>query len=228
MAEATTSEAAAVGRAYFEAVAARDPKAMAACWEPGSNDVLHGVADLRAPEGVEEWFGNTFRAVPDFQMEVVDLLAGGDKVAVRWHMTGTFSGDARFEGAIATGEKIDITGCDVLTVRDGKIVHNDAYMNGMQLARQLGVLPRPGLGPGEGDDRRRQRAHAPGAEARPLGPAAARPPAPRRGPPACRGGSPGPCRRRSRAASRSSRRPGRTRRSSSCRARGRSARSPGR
>ncbi len=79
-------------------------------------------------------------------MEVVDLLASGDKVAVRWHMTGTFSGDASFEGAIATGAKIDITGCDVLTVRDGKIVHNDAYMNGMQMARQLGVLPPPGLG----------------------------------------------------------------------------------
>jgi hypothetical protein len=61
-------------------------------------------------------------------------------------MTGTFSGEARFEGAIATGAKIDITGCDVLTVRDGKIVHNDAYMNGMQMARQLGVFPPQGSG----------------------------------------------------------------------------------
>jgi steroid delta-isomerase-like uncharacterized protein len=140
------SDAAAVGRAYFEAVAARDVDAMAACWEPGGIDELHGLASLRAPEDVREWFANTFRAVPDFHMEVLDLIAGDDKVAVRWHMTGTFSGDARFEGAIATGEKIDITGCDVLTVRDGKIVHNDAYMNGMQMARQLGVFPPQGSG----------------------------------------------------------------------------------
>lgn len=145
MAEASaTGDAAAVGRAYFEAVAARDPAAMGACWEPGSRDILHGVADLRAPEEVEEWFGNTFRAVPDFEMEVVDLIADGDKVAVRWHLTGTFSGDTRFEGAVATGEKLDITGCDVLTVRDGKIVHNDAYMNGMQMGRQLGLFPPQG------------------------------------------------------------------------------------
>ena len=61
-------------------------------------------------------------------------------------MTGTFSGDAKFEGAIGTGAEIDITGCDVLTVRDGKIVHNDAYMNGMQMARQLGVFPPQGSG----------------------------------------------------------------------------------
>jgi steroid delta-isomerase-like uncharacterized protein len=141
---AKATDAAAVGRAYFDAVAARDVDAMAACWEPGSVDELHGLASLPVPEGVKEWFANTFRAVPDFQMEVLDLIASDDKVAVRWHMTGTFSGDARFEGAIATGEKIDITGCDVLTVRDGKIVHNDAYMNGMQMARQLGVFPPQG------------------------------------------------------------------------------------
>jgi steroid delta-isomerase-like uncharacterized protein len=140
------TDAAAIGRAYFEAVAARDPAAMAACWEPGSRDILHGVADMRAPEEVEKWFANTFRAVPDFNMEVLDLIADGDRVAVRWHMTGTFSGEAKFEGAIATGERLDITGCDVLTVRDGKIVHNDAYMNGMQLARQLGLLPSQGSG----------------------------------------------------------------------------------
>jgi hypothetical protein len=32
----------------------------------------------------------------------------------------------------------------VLTVRDGKIQHNDAYMNGAQMARQLGALPPQG------------------------------------------------------------------------------------
>jgi predicted ester cyclase len=137
---------ASIGRSYFAAVAARDVDAMAAHWEPGGIDELHGLASLRAPEEVKEWFDNTFRAVPDFKMEVLHLIAEGERVAVHWHLTGTFSGDARFEGAIATGAKIDLTGCDVLTVRDGKIFHNDAYMNGMQMARQLGVLPAQGSG----------------------------------------------------------------------------------
>lgn len=143
---AKATDAATVGKAYFDAVGAKDLDAMTALWEPGSMDEIHGLASMRAPEGIREWFANTFRAVPDFQMEVLDLVASDDKVAVRWHMTGTFTGDARFEGALATGEKIDITGCDVLTVRDGKIVHNDAYMNGMQMARQLGVFPPQGSG----------------------------------------------------------------------------------
>jgi steroid delta-isomerase-like uncharacterized protein len=135
------TDAATVGRTYFDAVAARDVEAMAACWEPGGVDELHGLASLRAPEELKAWFSNTFRAVPDFKMEVLDLVATGEKVAVRWRLTGSFDGDATFEGTLATGARIDISGCDVLTVRGGKIHRNDAYMNGMQMARQLGVLP---------------------------------------------------------------------------------------
>jgi hypothetical protein len=63
---------------------------------------------------------------------------------VRWHVTGTFNGRARFEGMLPTGARIDITGCDVLTVRGGKIQHNDAYLNGAEMARQLGALPPTG------------------------------------------------------------------------------------
>jgi steroid delta-isomerase-like uncharacterized protein len=138
---ASSTDAATIGAAYFAAVADRDPEAMGSFWEPGATDELHGVASLRAPEEVVEWFSNAFRAMPDFKMEVVDLIAGGEKVAIRWRVTGTFDGDARFEGAIATGKTVEMTGCDVLTVRDGKIVHNDAYMNGMEMGRQLGLFP---------------------------------------------------------------------------------------
>lgn len=143
---AAQTDAAAIGRAYFEAVAARDLEAMTSFWEPGAMDEIHGVVSMRAPEGIREWFGDTFRAVPDFKMEIVDLVAEGEKVAVRWQMTGTFTGEARFEGAIATGESIELSGCDMLTVREGRIVRNDAYLNGMEMARQLGILPPQGSG----------------------------------------------------------------------------------
>jgi hypothetical protein len=66
---------------------------------------------------------------------------------VRWHATGTFSGSARFEGLDPNGAGVDLEGCDVLTVRDGKIVRNDAYMNGAEMMRQLGALPPAGSAP---------------------------------------------------------------------------------
>jgi predicted ester cyclase len=134
----------AVARAYFDAVSRRDLDAMAAVWEPGSLDVLHGVAELRVPEDLRGWFGGLFAAFPDWRFEVLDVLASGEKAAVRWHATGTFDGSARFQGLIPNGKSIDVEGCDVLTVRAGRVVRNDAYLNGAEMARQLGALPPEG------------------------------------------------------------------------------------
>jgi predicted ester cyclase len=141
------NDPAAVARTYFEAVAARDLDAMVAPWEPGSPDIIHGVVEMRVPEDLRSWFGNLFTAFPDFTFETLDVLASGEKAAVRWHATGTFNGSARFEGLDPNGATIDLEGCDVLTVRGGRIVRNDAYMNGAEMARQLGALPPAGSMP---------------------------------------------------------------------------------
>jgi predicted ester cyclase len=138
------TDAASVARGYFEAVARRDVEAMASFWEPGARDVIHGVADMRVPEDLRAWFGNLFAAFPDFSFEILDIVETGEKAAVHWHATGGFDGAGRFEGLDPNGARIDLQGCDVLTVRNGLIVHNDAYMNGAEMARQLGALPPAG------------------------------------------------------------------------------------
>jgi steroid delta-isomerase-like uncharacterized protein len=137
----------AVARAYFAAVTARDVEAMVACWEPGSLDVLHGVSELTVPDDLEAWFGSLFSAFPDFTFEVLDVLASGEKAAVHWRATGTFDGSAKFEGLTPNGRSVDVQGCDVLTVREGKVVRNDAYLNGAEMMRQLGALPPAGAPP---------------------------------------------------------------------------------
>jgi predicted ester cyclase len=142
-----SSDTAAVARAYFEAVAGQDLDAMAACWEPGSHDVIHGLVDLTVPGDLRAWFGSLFAAFPDFSFEILDVVATGEKAAVHWRATGSFDGDAKFEGMLPNGSRVDVQGCDVLTVREGKIVRNDAYMNGAEMARQLGALPPAGSPP---------------------------------------------------------------------------------
>jgi len=135
-----------VARAYFDAVTKRDIEGMVACWEPGSLDVLHGIAELSVPADLEAWFGALFAAFPDFIFEVLDVTTTGEKSAVRWHATGTFNGSAKFEGLAPNGESVDVEGCDVLTVRNGKVVRNDAYTNSVEMLRQLGALPPEGSG----------------------------------------------------------------------------------
>jgi steroid delta-isomerase-like uncharacterized protein len=133
-----------VATAYFDAIAARDLDAMVACWEPGSVDSLYGMADLRVPEDLRAWFGSLFRAVPDFSMSVVDMVAYGEKAAVRWAATGTFNGTGKFEGLAPNGARVEMEGLDLLTIRDGLVHENHAYTNGLELGRQLGAFPPAG------------------------------------------------------------------------------------
>ena len=130
-----------VATAYFEAIAARDVDAMLDQWQAGGTDHFYGMAELPAPEGIRQFFTELFRAVPDFSMSVTDMVTYSDKAAVRWKGTGTFDGDGTFQGIAPTGAHIEVEGLDLLTIRDGLIQENFAYTNGMEMARQMGIMP---------------------------------------------------------------------------------------
>ena len=144
MATATKKSAKQVATAYFEAIAARDLDAMVEVWAPGGMDHLSGIADLKAPQGVKDFFGEMFRAVPDFSMSVTDMVAYGDKAAVQWAAKGTFNGTGKLQGVAPTGARLELSGLDLLTIRDGLIQENFAFTDGMELARQMGVMPPAG------------------------------------------------------------------------------------
>jgi steroid delta-isomerase-like uncharacterized protein len=146
-ATAESTDTASVARAYFEAVARRDLDAMTGFYEPGGIGEIHGLVELTVPDSYRAWFGDLFRAFPDFQIEILDVLSSGEKAAVRWRATASFDGSARFEGLEPNGARVEIGGCDVLTIRAGRIHRNDAYTNAADLARQLGALPPAGSAP---------------------------------------------------------------------------------
>ncbi len=133
-----------VAETYFAALARRDLDGIAACWAPDGVDVLVGQATANGPAGVRALFAELFGAVPDFAIEVESIVAEGDRAAVRWHASGTFAGESSFQGIAPTGGRIQLTGLDLLEVRDGLIVHNDAFSDGLGLARQIGLLPPQG------------------------------------------------------------------------------------
>ena len=135
------AETAKVATRYFDAVAAQDLDEMVAVWKEGAVDRLVGIDDLVAPGGVRGYFQELFAAVPDFKLEVVDLVVEGDRAVARWRATGTFTGPGNFMGFHPTGARLDLEGADIVTVEDGLIAGNDAYTDGMTIARQLGAMP---------------------------------------------------------------------------------------
>jgi predicted ester cyclase len=133
-----------IAKAYFGAIGDRDLELAASLWKPGSKDRLHGIAELTAPDDIKSFFGGIFAAFPDWEFEILELAASGKNAACRWRSTGTFAGPGRFQGLAPTGDRVVMEGCDMLRVEEGRIVENNAYTNGVQIAQQLGLLPKQG------------------------------------------------------------------------------------
>ncbi len=71
-------------------------------------------------------------------------MAEGDRAVVRWAARGTFAGPGQFQGMTPNGAHVAVEGADVIRVRDGAIVRNDAYFNAHDMLRQLGAAPAAG------------------------------------------------------------------------------------
>ena len=91
------------------------------------------------PEGMKQLLGMMRAAFPDSAILLEDLVAEGDKVAVRAEMTGTHRGE--FMGIPATGKKVTVTGISFYTVADGKITGHWEQFDAMGMMQQLGVIP---------------------------------------------------------------------------------------
>jgi hydroxyacylglutathione hydrolase len=133
-----------IAERYFQALNAHNLDEATALWAPDGVDRFVGDQEVVGPEGVRGYFSSVFAAFPDFTLEVLDCTSAGERTAVRWRGRGTFAGPATFQGFEPNGAQIDLEGCDVLTVSDELIQHNDAYMDSGTIARQLGFLPAAG------------------------------------------------------------------------------------
>jgi steroid delta-isomerase-like uncharacterized protein len=92
-------------------------------------------------EGFKHMVAGLHQAFPDFDTQIQDQIADGDKVVERWTATGTQEGD--FMGVPATHRRVDIEGMDISRIEDGKIVEHWTQMDAMAMMQQLGVIPEP-------------------------------------------------------------------------------------
>jgi steroid delta-isomerase-like uncharacterized protein len=78
---------------------------------PEADSVLIG------PEAFKAVHRSFCGAFPDLKMEIDDLVAEGDRVAVRWHVTMTHTGDHL--GLPASGKQVTLAGSSII-VTDGE------------------------------------------------------------------------------------------------------------
>jgi steroid delta-isomerase-like uncharacterized protein len=81
-------------------------------------------------------------AFPDLQCTTEDMVAEGDKVAIRNTWRGTHQG--AFQGLPPTGKHVTFTGSDIYRVVGGKIAEQWAELDALGLMQQLGAIPAMG------------------------------------------------------------------------------------
>jgi steroid delta-isomerase-like uncharacterized protein len=74
------------------------------------------------PAPVKAFLGGLFAGFPDMTSENDGVLGDGDKVIIQWTVRGTQTGD--FFGMPATGKAIQVSGMDVLRVKNGQFVEH--------------------------------------------------------------------------------------------------------
>jgi steroid delta-isomerase-like uncharacterized protein len=95
----------------------------------------------RGHDAIRGMVRRAWETYPDFHEELLQLIAEGDKVLVHLAISGTHLGPM---GPIPpTGKKIRIEEMIVLTIADGKVVHQRGLVDNLHLLRQLGLVPSP-------------------------------------------------------------------------------------
>jgi steroid delta-isomerase-like uncharacterized protein len=81
------------------------------------------------------------RAFPDLNQSIEELFAVGDRVIVRFIITGTHEGE--FQGIPATGNKLEFSGIAIHRIKNGKIIEERTDMDVLGAMMQLGMELKP-------------------------------------------------------------------------------------
>ena len=98
-----------------------------------------GAQGERGPEGFKVVVRGLRTAFPDLHYTIDEIVAEGDRVAVRWHWTGTHQGP--FRVFPATGRSVSNSGAGIFQVSGGKIVAATLETDRLGFLEQIGAVP---------------------------------------------------------------------------------------
>jgi steroid delta-isomerase-like uncharacterized protein len=105
-----------------------------------SGDAIEGI------EAFKTWVDVIHTAFPDIKYMIEAMYAEGDKVATRYSVTGTHTGD--FRGIPPTGKSFSLTGHLIHRIHDGQKIEGWGVWDTVGLLISLGILPPIALGGG--------------------------------------------------------------------------------
>lgn len=93
------------------------------------------IAD--ADQVLKQHIASAEASFPQYEMNVEDMIAEGDRVVVRFTIRGVHHGDLM--GIPPTGKRIEVPGIIIYRIEGGKIVEHWIQTDAMSMMQQLGV-----------------------------------------------------------------------------------------
>ena len=103
---------------------------------------LGSPEDIHGRDGLKQYARMYRTACPDLQCTVEEIMAEGDKVALRWVSRGTHQGDLM--GIAPTGKQVTFRGIQMQRISEGKIEEEWAGFNTLGALQEIGAVPRWG------------------------------------------------------------------------------------
>jgi len=107
-----------------------------------ADGIAHGLgADdsaIRGPEAFASFQEAFVGGFPDLRVSVEDVLAEGDRVAIRWRAAGTLTGAGL--GVAPTSRPMSVSGMSFVRIRDGQIIEAWNNFDVLGMHQQAGTL----------------------------------------------------------------------------------------
>jgi steroid delta-isomerase-like uncharacterized protein len=101
--------------------------------------IFHSPAGDWSLEQSKQFDITWFAAFPDISATIIDMVAEGNKVAIRVNWKGTHKKD--FLGMASTGKKLDITNANTVKIVAGKFIEG-WNVTDVRFLEQLGAIPK--------------------------------------------------------------------------------------
>ena len=101
--------------------------------------VFHGPSGDMSLKEYNEFMDTMVTSFPDYKYTPEDIIAEGDKVVLRYTLTGTHQGNAM--GIPPSRKKVKIEGIGILRIGGGKLVEAWFATDALGLMQQIGAIP---------------------------------------------------------------------------------------
>jgi steroid delta-isomerase-like uncharacterized protein len=126
-------------RQYFEAYDRQDTERIGRL--VSSNNYSFHIPEMPPMDwnGTKQLYAAIWSTFPDLHHDILDIVAEGDKVAVRYNIIGTPKGE--LQGIAPTGKEVSFSAMEFITLNDGKVAEEWEVTDTMGLMQQIGAIP---------------------------------------------------------------------------------------